>query len=161
MNRKLLTGVYTAASLLVGMSSAAPALADGRDAAASGVGAQFFTFGQLLGFGGNSMDVWRINCPLPTTNVTADVLDRTSINNPAAALKVTIFKDFFPPSSAFDFVEGFPVGGTAGLIRDSGVYHIAFRKTSTGVDDYDSIFNCRNGNLIVAPIGVPNKVVDE
>lgn len=77
MNKNMLKGVSAMALLLVALGNASSVLA-------------FSTGLQTLGASRTATDVWTVNCPSGTVRLRVDVLDRLTINNPAARICVQI-----------------------------------------------------------------------
>lgn len=143
MKRNMLKGVCATASLLVGMVSASPALADRRDdAAAKGVGAKAQLLTGSLGNAASAKDVYVAVCPDGKTGLLVDVNDLLP-NNPAAVC-LDVFKDNAATHTCDN--DGGGIGPTVALNKGDGVYNLLFAKSAVGAEGYDSLIGCLPGD---------------
>ena len=125
-----------AAAFLTGLATASPALAT-----STGL--------QALGGSVNAIDVWTFTCPAGVgVRARANVFDVAPINNPAF-MQVVLGKAGFVSAQATDvlpvpFGEGGVSSPTAQVIGGSGLYTVAFKKTSTGTEGYVGTVVCCN-----------------
>lgn len=139
MKANMLKGVLATASVVLAVASASSALAGSRN----GVSAKTLTPAQSLGAGASATDLWVATCPAGKTGLSADVLDRISINNAAARMGVTIVKDNGAITATSAGEDS--VGGPVTLSKGAGAYTATFHKTNSGSEDYDSIVRCQPG----------------
>ncbi|MGH8532405.1 MAG: hypothetical protein ACREV1_06635 [Gammaproteobacteria bacterium] len=123
MNTKTLKGMGVAASLLIGIGAASPALAT-------------VTPPQILGAAPNSIDVWTFGCPAGTVSAIARVHDTPVVFNAAALMQVVLGEDGLPTVQATDFAEGGAPSPAVVVADGPGLYAMAFKKTAVGVDSY-------------------------
>lgn len=143
MNTKTIKGVGVAASLVIGIGAASPALATG-------------TGPQLLGVAANAIDVWTFSCPGGTVSANARVSDTLAVVNAAALMQVVSGEDGLPTAQATDqnpFASGEGGGPSpAAVVADGpGLYAMAFKKTAGGVDSYIGEAVCVTGAGIFHP----------
>lgn len=114
-----------AASLLLLMGAATPALASS-------------TGPQALGFPANSIDVWTFTCAAGTNGAAARVTDNAPVH--PALMQVVLGKDSLPtvPGAAPNEGQSSLVSVTDG----SGVYTVAFKKTIAGAENYTGEVFC-------------------
>ena len=130
MNTKTLKGMGAAASLLIGIGAASPALAT-------------LTGPQTLGAAPNSIDAWTFSCPVGTVSAVARVYDTVAVFNAAAQMQVVLGEDGFPTIQWTDLIPfatgegGLPSPYAVVPFDGAGLqYALAFKKTAGGVDSY-------------------------
>ena len=138
MNTKTLKGMTAAASLLIGIGAASPALATTTGQQALGV---------VLA---NGIDVWTFTCGPAALGAVARVLDNGP-NNAAAAVQVVLGHDGNPTAQATD-TEGGAASGFAAVSDGPVGYTMAFKKTGGGAEGYTGEAFCTNG-AVLAPVG--------
>jgi hypothetical protein len=140
MTTKTLKSVYAAVSLLIGIGSAAPALA-------TSTGVEF------LGAAPVATDIFTFACPAGTTFARANVADLFGIVNIPARMRVMLFKSPFgvtvedanPPAAGG---EGGLASPTANRFGGPGVYHAMFYKTAGGADNYLGNLTCHGPGFV-------------
>lgn len=129
MSKKTFRSVVATASLVVGLSGAFSAHADGA-------------FGGFLGDSPSNTDVWGLTCPIGTASARASVNDGT-----ATGIQISVqVIDPHGRATTFSAVDGGGPSPVAVLNGGPGNYLVTVGKDATGGEGYSIVLDCHDAS---------------